>query len=316
MKTIRTLVAVVAMFVALFFSITIAQAQDFPSKPITVVVGYAAGGGTDTVVRGLTPLLSKNLGETILVQNKGGAGGGVAAHAVSKSKADGYTLLATTSSTFSLEPLINTTVYSNDNFVHVATIGQFQGVMFTKADKPFDTLQELIKFAREESRPIKSASYFQLDKMVIRAIAAKEKIEIIPVPVKGGNGAIQAVLGGEVDMAYSGGSWAPHVKAGAAKLLFATSYNHLKMAPDLVSMKDLGYDFGTTNYLTISAPAGTPQKIVDRLSKAFEVAMSDPSVEKLGRSRNMDLSYLNQKETIQIIADEIAAFKKILSEGN
>jgi tripartite-type tricarboxylate transporter receptor subunit TctC len=314
MKAIKILVVPAAVFVALVFTFTMAQAKDFPSKPITIVVGYAAGGGTDTVVRGITPLLSEDLGVTILVQNKGGAGGGVAAHAVSQAKADGYTLLATTSSTFSLEPLINPTVYSNEDFVHVASIGQFQGVMFTKADKPFNTLQELIAFARTENRPIKSASYFQLDKMVIRAIAAKENIKIIPVPVKGGNGAIQAVLGGEVDMAYSGGSWAPHVKSGAAKLLFATSFNHLKMAPNLVSMKDLGYSFGTTNYLTVSAPAGIPPQILDRVSKAFETAMSDPSVEKLGKSRNMDLSYLGQKETNQVIADEIAAFSQILSK--
>jgi len=106
------------------------------------------------------------------------------------------------------------------------------------------------------------------------------------------------------------------VKSGAAKLLFATSYNHLKMAPDLVSMKDLGYDFGTTNYLTVSAPAGTPQEILVRFSKALEATMSDPSVEKLGRSRNMDLSYLGQKETNQVIVDEITAFKQILSKGD
>lgn len=315
MKTVKTLVVSVMAFVALFFGVTMAQAQDFPTKPITVVVGYSAGGGTDTVVRGLTSLLSNELGQTILVQNKGGAGGGVAAQFVSKAKPDGYTLLATTSSTFSLEPLINTTMYSNKDFVHVATLGQFQGVMFTKANKPFNTLQELIELARKEGRSIKSASYFQLDKMAIRAISAKEGIKIIPMPVKGGNGSIRAVLSGEVDMAYSGGSWAPHVKSGAAKLLFATSYNRLKMAPDLVSMKDLGYTFGTTNYLTVSVPTGTPKAIVDRLSAAFKVAMSDPSVVKLAERRHMDLSYLNQAETDQVIADEVSAFTQILSQS-
>ena len=316
MKTVRTLVAPIMACVALFWGVTMAQAENFPTKPITIVVGYAAGGGTDTVVRGLTTLLSKELGETILVQNKGGAGGGVAAQHVAKSKPDGYTLLATTSSTFSLEPLINKTIYSNADFVHVASIGQFQGVMFTKADKPFNSLQELLALARKEGRPIKSASYFQLDKMAIRAIAAREGVEIIPVPVKGGNGSIQAVLGGEVDMAYSGGSWAPHVKSGAAKLLFATSYNRLKTAPDLVSMKDMGYSFGTTNYLTVSAPAGTPKAVVDRVSAAFKAAMSDPSVEKLANCRFMDLRYWSQAETDQIIADETSAFTQILSKGN
>lgn len=315
MKTVKTLVVPAMAFVALFIGVTMAQAQDFPTKPVTVVVGYSAGGGTDTVVRGLTSLLSKELGESILVQNKGGAGGGVAAQYVSKSEPDGYTLLATTSSTFSLEPLLNTRLYSNKDFVHVATLGQFQGTMFTKADKPFNTLKELIDLARKEGRSIKSASYFALDKMAIRAIAAKEGIEIIPVPVKGGNGSIKAVLSGEVDMAYSGGSWAPHVKSGAAKLLFATSYNRLKTAPNLVSMKDLGYSFGTTNYLTVSVPKGTPKAVVDRISEAFKVAMSDPSVEKLAESRHMDLSYLNQADTDQVIADEMTAFTQILAPG-
>ena len=128
---------------------TMGYAYAFPNGPITVVVGYGAGGGTDTVVRSLAKPLGDALGVTVLVQNAPGAGGGVAASKVASAAADGHTIVATTSSTFSLEPQAMKTAYNNADFVHVATISQFQGAMFTKADKPYNNLGELIALAKE-----------------------------------------------------------------------------------------------------------------------------------------------------------------------
>ena len=246
-----------------------AQAADFPTKAITMVVGYPAGGGTDLLVRAMAEPLQQRLGQQILVQNVAGAGGGVAAVRVSRAPGDGHMLLVTTSSTFSLEPQVQPTAYKESDFVHVATIGQFQGAVFANAKKPFSSLKELIAHVKAENRPIRHATFFQLDKLLLTYIAKKEGVDVVHVPVQGGSGAVHAVLQGDVDTAYSGGSWSPQVESGAAKALFATSYDRLALAPDLVSMKDLGYDIGTTSYMTVHAPAGTPKDVVDKLAKAF-----------------------------------------------
>lgn len=296
------------------FSLTTAYADNFPSKPITVIVGYGAGGGTDAVVRALTEPLGKILNTTILVQNVSGAGGGVAASRVARSDADGYTLLATTSSTFSLEPQAAKTAYKNDDFQHIATIAQFQGAMFAKADKPYQTLPQLIDLAKKENRPIKYASFFLVDKLVMNYIGKIEGVEMIPVPVKGGNGAVQAALSGDVDIAYSGGSWAPHVESGAAKVLFATSFDRLKLAPNLVSMKDLGYPLGTTSYLTLSAPKGTPKVVVDKIAAAVEQAMAVELVQKAASSRYMDGTFYGSSQTTEILQTESDSFATMLKK--
>lgn len=289
---------------------------EFKPEQVTVVVGYAAGGGTDTVVRAVAAPFGQALGANVLVQNVNGAGGGVAAAQVARAEPDGMTILATTSSTFSLEPQLQPTVYKDEDFIHVATIGQFQGVIFTYADAPFSTLPEMIETAKAEKRPIKYASYFQLDRLLMSYIAEQEGIEMIPVPVKGGNGSVQAVLAETVDAAYSGGTWAPHVESGAAKAIFATSGDRLKLAPEVPAMKELGYDLSTTSYLTVSVPAGTPQDVVDALASAFEKALAVDSVQAAGQARNMDLTFYGPMDTRGIIDHEITSFESMIKIMN
>jgi len=186
--------------------------------------------------------------------------------------------------------------------------------MFAKADKPYSTLPQLIELAKKEKRPIKYASFFLVDKLLMDYIGSNAGVEMIPVPVKGGSGAVQAALAGDVDLAYSGGSWAPHVQSGAAKVLFATSYDRLKLAPNVPSMKDLGYPIGSTSYLTISAPKGTPQAIIDKLAGAMQKALVEDFVQKAATSRYMDATFYGPAQTTKILQTEIDAFKTMLKK--
>jgi len=135
---------------------------------------------------------------------------------------------------------------------------------------------------------------------------------MIPMPVKGGNGAVKAALAGDVDLAYSGGSWAPHVASGAAKAIFATSYDRLKLAPDLVSMKDLGYAMGSTSFLTLSMAKGTPPDVVAKISAAIEKASSDEKMRQAALTRNMDPTYRDSAATGKLIEAEEKAFAEML----
>jgi tripartite-type tricarboxylate transporter receptor subunit TctC len=260
-----------------------AEAQQWPTKPITVIVAYPAGGGTDIAVRAGIDILAEKLGQPILVQNVGGAGGGVAAARVAKEQPDGYTLLATNSTSITLAPLVQKMLYDMKDFEHVAILGEFQNAVFANKDKPFGTLDELIDLAKKEGRPISYASQLAIDRLLMQYIAKQRGFELRPLPVQGGNGAVQAVLAGDVDMAFSGGSWAPIVAAGDAKALFAASYERLKQAPNLVSMKDLGFPFGVTSFISLHAPAGTPKAIVDKIAAAFKPAIETSARRRSGR---------------------------------
>ncbi len=289
-----------------------ALADDWPAKPITIVVAYPAGGGTDTTVRAMTQIMSEKLGQPILVQNVGGAGGGVAAAQVAKADPDGYTLLATNSTSVTLAPMIQQAPYDMDSFVPVALLGEFQNAYFTGPNAPYNTLDELVAFAKKEGRPIKGASQLALDRLVMQYIAKQRGVEYVPVPVQGGSGSVQAVMSGDVDVAFSGGSWAPIVAAGDAKALFAASYNRLKMAPDLVTMKDLGFDFGTTAFIPLYAPAGTPKEIVDKIADAAKAGVEGDMAQNVGQKRFMDMTFRGPEEAAKVLNDEHETYKKLV----
>lgn len=309
--------ALIAGVAAMAFT-GIAQAADnYPSKALTAIVGYRAGGGTDTLVRAAAEPLAKILGQPVLVQNKPGAGGGVAALYTSKSKPDGYTMVITTSSTYSLEPQVQKTAYQNDDFTHVAVIGQFQEAIFTKADAPFKTLPEMIAVAKKENRPLKYASFYQLDRLVTGYISDKEGVKIIPVPVKGGAGVMPAVLGGHVDFGWSGGSFAPHARAGTITMLGAMTYDRLAQFPEVPSMKDFGYPTGTEVFIIVSAAKGTPMPVAKKLASAWQEAMQDKGVVDIMNKRNQlilfhgpeELPALMKKQEAQY-ADMVKLLKK------
>ncbi len=289
-----------------------AQAAEWPTGAVTVVVAYPAGGGTDTAIRAMTNILSKELGQPILVKNVGGAGGGVAAAQVKKAKPDGYTLLATNSTSITLAPLVQKMPYKMGDFETVAMLGEFQNAMFANKDKPFNTLDELVKIAKKENRPVTFASQLAIDRLLMQYIAKERGFKLRPLPVSGGNGAVQAVLAGDVDLSFSGGSWAPIVAAGDAKALFAASYNRLKLAPNLVSMKDLGFPFGVTAHISLHAPAGTPKDVIKKIAAAFKPAVAGKMAQNVGQKRNMDMTFQGPEAAEQTMKKERETYEKII----
>lgn len=292
-----------------------AHAQaDWPTGPITIVVAYPAGGGTDTTVRAMTDKISERLGQPVLVQNVAGAGGGVAAAKVAQAEADGYTLLATNSTSITLAPLVQQAPYEMDSFEHVAMLGEFQNAIFANKDKPWKTLDELVQAAKAEGRPITLASQLAIDRLLMQYVAKQRDVELVPVPVDGGSGAVQAVLAGDVDVAFSGGSWAPIVRAGDATALFAASFDRLKVAPELPSMKDLGFPFGVTSHISVHVPAGTPQEVIDKIAAALEPAVNSDMVQQVGEKRSMDMTFQAPEEAARTMQEERETYQAIIDE--
>lgn len=286
--------------------------DDWPADAITVVVAYPAGGGTDTAIRAMTEIVTEELGQPILVQNVGGAGGGVAASQVARENADGYTLLATNSTSITLAPLVQKGLYDMGSFDHVAILGDFQNAIFTGPDQPYNTLDELIETVKSEGRAMTYASQLAIDRLLMHYIAKERDFELRPVPVNGGSGAVQAVLAGDVDVAFSGGSWRPIVEAGDAKSLFAASYDRLKVAPDLTSMKDLEFEFGVTSRISLHAPAGVPAERLEKISAAFGKAVNGEMAQRVGEKRSMDMTFRGYDEAGKLMQQERETYEHIL----
>lgn len=264
-----------------------AVAQDFPTKPISIIVAFGAGGGTDAFIRAISEPLSQALGQPVLVTNRPGAGGGVAAMAVKNAPADGHTLVATGSITYTFEPQVLKTQYTYKDFEHISIPVLFQDGLFTHPSRPYKNMKDIIATAKAEKRSIKYASQFQLDRLIFGYVAKQEGVEIIPVPTQGGNGAVQAVLANQVDFGFSGGTFGPHVETGALRLIGAMSANRMERFPDIPSMKDNGWDVGSENYIVISSGKGTPQATIDKLAKAIEAASKLDAPKAIVKARYM-----------------------------
>jgi len=287
-------------------------AAEFPTKPITIIVAYGAGGGTDATVRTLAEPVSKALGQPILVQNKPGAGGGVAATYVKNQPADGYTLIATGSLTYSFEPQVLKARYAHTDFNHVAVVSQFQEGFFTHPSRPYKTMKDVIAAAKKENRAIKYASLYQLDRKIMGYVAKKEGVKIIPLPTKGGNGAVQAVLGNQVDFGVSGGSFGPHAASGAVRVIGAMTAESMPRFPKIAGMHANGWKVGSENFLIISAPKGTPNDVVAKLAAAFKKAAKSDAVQAIVKKRYMKDIFIGADKVNQAVADQFSRNKTML----
>ncbi|MDX2158181.1 MAG: tripartite tricarboxylate transporter substrate binding protein [Hyphomicrobiaceae bacterium] len=291
-----------------------AAAQEFPTKPINIIIGFGAGGGTDAVVRAVAEPMTKSLGQPVLVTNKPGAGGGVAAMDIKKASPDGYTIYAGGSLTFAFEPLVLKTQYKHDDFEHIALISLFQDGLFTHPSRPYKSMRDVINAAKAEKRSIKYASQYQLDRLIFAFVAKQEGVEIIPVPTQGGNGAVTATLANQVDFGFSGGTFGPHVESGALRMIGSMMAERLERFPDILSMHDNGWKIGSGNYLIVSTTKGTPKPVVDKLAAAFKAGMQTPAVQAVVKSRYMKDVFIGPDKAGQVVKEETDKYAKLVED--
>ncbi|MGD9803145.1 MAG: tripartite tricarboxylate transporter substrate binding protein, partial [Hyphomicrobiaceae bacterium] len=291
-----------------------AGAQDFPTKPISIVIGFGAGGGTDAVVRAVAEPMSKALGQPILVINKPGAGGGVAAMDIKKANPDGYTIYAGGSLTFAFEPLVLKTQYKWDDFDHIAMISLFQDGLFTHPSRPYKNMRDIINTAKAEKRSIKYASQYQLDRLIFAYVAKQEGIEIIPVPTQGGNGSVTTTLANQVDFGFSGGTYGPHVESGALRMVGSMMAERMERFPDVLSMHDNGWMIGSGNYLIVSTTKGTPKAIIDKLGAAFEAGMKTETVQNVVKTRYMKDVFIGPDKAGEVVKAELDKYAKLVAD--
>ena len=277
----RTLVTLLGLSTAV-----LAQAQGtWPTKPVTLVVPFAAGGPTDVVARTLSAAMTRTLGQTVVVENKLGAGGTVAASYVAKAAPDGYTFfihhngMATSTALYrklSYDPL--------KDFEFVSQAVEVPMTMLARKDFPASNLQEMVSYIKANQAKINLANaglgaVSQLCGMMFqRAIG----VQLTEVPFQGTAPAMNALLGGQVDVLCDQTTQTvPQIKAGNVKLYGVTTKNRVKVLPGTPTLAEQGLkDFEVVVWHGIYAPKGTPKAIVDRMNAAVRAALKDPDVIK------------------------------------
>jgi len=261
-----------------------AAAQDYPARPITLVVPYAAGGGNDVMARIVADKMSKSLGQQIVIENKGGAGGSIATRQVAKAAADGYTLGLGGTGTLAINPTLYPHVGYDPrkDFAPVGLIATSALVVLVNNDVPARTISELIALAKQEPGKLTYASAGVGSGIHLGAelFATMADIKLTHIPYKGSAPALADLLGGHVAIYLS--SLPPAVglvREGRVRALAVTGPKRSPIFPDLPTVAEAalpGYE--AVLHYGIVAPAGTPQPIIDKLSVALTAALAEPDV--------------------------------------
>ena len=279
LRSLITVILSCASFLAL------AQ-QAFPTKPIRLIVGFAPGGGTDIVARAIAPKMSEILGQSVIVENKSGAAGTIAADQIAKSNPDGYTLLVGHSNSNAIAPFVLTSVPYNPatDFTPITYLGYVPNVLVVKASLPVNTVAQLISLAKANPGQMTyGSSGIGSTQHLAGALFAKiAGIELNHVPYKGSGQAIIDLLGGQITMNFD--TLPPNlqqIKEGSLKALAISTPKRLSILPNVPTFNEVGITgFDVTNWYSIMGPKGMDPTVVNKIDQAVKAAMADPQIKK------------------------------------
>ena len=262
-----------------------AAAQDYPSRPVTMIVPFPPGGVADTVARPVAEALGKDLGQTVVVENKAGAGGALGIGAAAKAAPDGYTVLMSLSS-ISILPEADAVIgrkpqYTLDQFVPIARFTADPTVLVVRADAPWKTLGEFVADMKKKPGAYNfgSAGNYGTMHVPMEMLKASAGFSMVHIPYTGAGPAVLALLGGQVDAISSGpASIVQHIRSGKLRALAHWGDKPLVSLPDVPSLKQAGYPVQFAQWSALFVPAGTPAAVVQRQREAARKAAVDPQV--------------------------------------
>ena len=286
MRGIRTLLAVLVLALALCGTFDVVRAQTYPNRTITMVVPFPPGGSTSIVGRVVADKMSELLGASIVVDNRGGAGGTVGSKSVARSDPDGYTLMVGYTGTLAIAPSLyrNAGYDPRKDFVAVGMIGSAPSSLVVHPSFQVKTVAELIAYAKANPGKINfgSAGIGTVGHITGEYFARATGIKIVHIPYKGTGPALSDLLGGHIPMSFSPvATTAGNVNAGLLRGLAVTSVRRNKLLPEVPTMIEAGVPgFDAVLAYGLVAPAGTPRAVVDRLNKALRDALASDEVKK------------------------------------
>lgn len=313
------------LFLALsVFAAGTTYAQDaakYPERAITLIVSASPGGTTDLAARMIAEPLGKALGQTIVVENKPGAAGSIAAQQLIKSKADGYTLLLQYSGFQVITPSITKVNWDPvKDFKPVANVLSAPQVLVVKKDLPVNSLQELITYAKERPGVLNYASSGNgsLQHVTTELLNQMAGIDTVHVPYSGTGPALTDLLGGSIDFTITTPPpLLPHIQAGSIKPLVNTSNAKLKSLQEVPTAAEAGLpDLLVSSWFAMYAPADTPDDIVNKLSGEIEKIMATPEYQEKAENLGATAEYMNSEQLGKYTEQELARWKKVIESAN
>ena len=292
--------------------------QDYPNRPITIVVGWTAGGGADSMTRLLARAATKELGQPIVVQNKPGGASQLAFTAVVGSAPDGYTLGLGSSSFFLIAPNLRKLPYDpiRDSTQIVGFYSTHYGVV-VPADARGKNWGEFRDYAKQNPGKLSygTAGIGTMQHLVFERIAQKEGIKWVHVPFKGANETVTSLLGGHIDAAIQGPTdVGAFIQAGKLRMLLVLNDKRWEMAPDVPHILEVGYDFSSFNVGSIWAPKGLPESIRSKLETAMTAAIKSPEFIEGAKKLRQPWVLVGGKEYTKMLQDRFDGYRQTVKD--
>jgi tripartite-type tricarboxylate transporter receptor subunit TctC len=298
-----------------------ARAQTFPDRPLRFVVGFPPGGPNDLLTRLIAPGIGERLGRTVVVENRAGANGEIAAASVAKAAADGSVfMLASNGSTTIAAALSKTLAYDvRTDFAAVAPVGINPMLLVVRPDLPANTISELLALAHQRPGKLNGASAGAggATHLALELFKSLGRADIVHVPYKGGGPAMADLMASLVDIYFGGLSTAlPHVKAGKLRALGQTGEKRSAAAPDIPTIAESGLaGYEAAISYGIFLPAAAPPALVDRLHAAVDATVRSPEVAKKFTDLGADPQFGTPKEFAAYVADDMAKWAKVARDA-
>ena len=298
---------------------TALRADDYPTRPITLVAVFGPGSGSDTVCRIIANELSPMLGQPIVVENRPGADGALAALYVHHQRADGYTLLMGTNSPLSADPFIHKDINYDPikDFVPITRVGSFTTMLVVNPTLPIHSIKELVDYAKANPGKLTYASGNTAGIVGMETLKHSAEVSILHVPYKTTAPALEDIIAGRVSMMFADFTSAmPHVAAGTIRPLAISRIKRSRLYPDLPTMDEAGIKgFNLDAWAGIVAPAGTPSEIVTKLNAALRKVIDSPDVQARFKNVGFEGFSSTPQELGDYIKTEIAEWGKMAKDA-
>jgi len=313
-KTLKTLKAL--LLVGLTMVSMNLWAQKYPSKPITLICPFAAGGSADIMARFIAQKLSDALGTPIIVDNKIGGGGGVGSNLVAKAKPDGYTLLLITGGYPAQAALSKNPPFDPiKDIAMISTLTFYPFIVHVNANSPYKNLNELLQQAKSNPNKFNYASsgYGSIHHLSSELLNVTAGTDFVHIPTKGGNNALTELLGERVDMLIEAPTLSlPYIKAGKIKPLAVTSKERLKALPDVPSVSEFLPGYEVKSFIGLGATGGTPNDIIKRLSLEMKKIIDDKDNFNRLAELGGDPQSSTPEEMRQLVENEYLKWQKVI----
>jgi len=293
-------------------------AGEWPSRPIRLTIAYGAGGTTDMTARLLASLLEKELGQTVICQNKPGGGGAVAASIAASQRPDGYNIFTIVTAPAVITPHMQNVPFDPlSDFSYIARYGTWNLGVVVPADSPFNSFKELIAYAKQHPGGITYgiSGTGTPQHLAMERVAMQEGIDWRAIPFKNGSDAVTAAMGKHVDLMAGATEWISQVRGKDMRLLAVLTEQKMQEFSSVPTLKELGYSITAPSILGIAGPKGMPEEVVKKLDKAIKKAVQDPKFVSLMDKIVMQVAYLDHEKFKAHVKESYAVQGEILKKA-